>query len=129
MSESYHRVYDALSIELVKDYVPDSWIALVQVKSQYYKAMAHQLVGSGLVAGIDGRPLSLKTKETLTFMYSEDERTNGEPNFAGHSTGKPTKEKVSTIIDIRVPKNDAEQLQLGASIFCLIFCFCFSLTN
>ncbi|XP_045029029.1 rhophilin-2 isoform X1 [Daphnia magna] len=115
LSESYHRVYDALSIELVKDYVPDSWIALVQVKSQYYKAMAHQLVGSGLVAGIDGRPLSLKTKETLTFMYSEDERTNGEPNFAGHSTGKPTKEKVSTIIDIRVPKNDAEQLQLGLS--------------
>ncbi|EFX87285.1 hypothetical protein DAPPUDRAFT_43798, partial [Daphnia pulex] len=88
LSDSYQRVYEALSIELVKDYVPDSWIALVQVKSQYYEATAHQMVGSGLVASIDGRPLSLKTKETLTFI---------------------------TIIDIRVPKNGAEQLQLGLS--------------
>ena len=92
-------------MELVKDYVPDSWIALVQVKSQYYKAMAHQLVGSGFVACINGRPLSPKTKETLIFMYTD----------AGEApSSKPS--KVSTIIDIRVPKNDAEQLQLGNSL-------------
>lgn len=120
LSDSYQRVYEALSVELVKDYVPDSWIALVQVKSQYYKATAHQMVGSGLVAGIDGRPLSLKTKETLTFMYTEDERVSGGGGETRASTSnlnftssKPSKDKVSTIIDIRVPKNGAEQLQLG----------------
>jgi hypothetical protein len=118
LSDSYQRVYEALSVELVKDYVPDSWIALVQVKSQYYKATAHQMVGSGLVAGIDGRPLSLKTKETLTFMYTEDERATGDQTSAStsnlnFSASKPSKDKVSTIIDIRVPKNGAEQLQLG----------------
>ena len=120
LSDSYQRVYEALSVELVKDYVPDSWIALVQVKSQYYKATAHQMVGSGLVAGIDGRPLSLKTKETLTFMYTEDERVSGGGETRANSTSnlnftssKPSKDKVSTIIDIRVPKNGAEQLQLG----------------
>lgn len=119
MSESYQRVYEALSIELVKDYVPDSWIALVQVKSQYYEATAHQMVGSGLVASIDGRPLSLKTKETLTFMYTEDERASGGDANASStsnlnfSASKASKDKVSTIIDIRVPKNGAEQLQLG----------------
>lgn len=31
LSEGYRRVYDAMSIDVVKDYVPDSWIALVQV--------------------------------------------------------------------------------------------------
>ncbi|XP_046646786.1 rhophilin-2-like isoform X1 [Daphnia pulicaria] len=121
LSESYQRVYEALSIELVKDYVPDSWIALVQVKSQYYEATAHQMVGSGLVASIDGRPLSLKTKETLTFMYTEDERASGGDANASStsnlnfSASKASKDKVSTIIDIRVPKNGAEQLQLGLS--------------
>lgn len=99
-------MYEALSIELVKDYVPDSWIALVQVKSQYYKATAHQLVGAGLVTTIDGRHhLSPKTVETLSFMYSDDQTSETSP-----PSGKP---KVSTIIDIRVPANDNEQLQLG----------------
>lgn len=111
MSESYQRVYEALSIEVVKDYVPDSWIALVQVKSQYYKAMAHQLVGAGLVTTIDigsnrHHRLSAKTTETLTFMYSDDQASE---------TTSSSKPKVSTIIDIRVPKNHAEQLQLGRS--------------
>lgn len=77
------------------------------------------MVGSGLVASIDGRPLSLKTKETLTFMYTEDERASGGDANASStsnlnfSASKASKDKVSTIIDIRVPKNGAEQLQLG----------------
>jgi hypothetical protein len=52
-------------------------------------------------------------------MYTEDERASGGDANASStsnlnfSASKASKDKVSTIIDIRVPKNGAEQLQLG----------------
>ena len=72
LSESYRRVYEALVVDVVKDYVPESWVALVQVKSQYYEATAHRLVGAGLCFALK-LPVSEKTSETLSFMYSDDE--------------------------------------------------------
>jgi len=99
LSESYGRVYEAMSIELVKDYVPAPWIGLVQVKSQYYKGAAHQLVGRGLYQH-EGA-LDKKTQETLGFLYATDS-----PN---------QNVKISTIIDIRIPKDDIEKQQLGES--------------
>lgn len=107
LSESYRRVYDALVVDVVKDYVPESWIALVQVKCQYYEATAHRLVGAGLSFALRA-PLHEKTVETLSFMYSDDE-----PSPPG------SRSKVSTVIDIRVPKDDAERLQLGNHTFSL----------
>ena len=86
-----------MSIELVKDYVPAPWIGLVQVKSQYYKGAAHQLVGRGLYQH-EGA-LDKKTQETLGFLYATDS-----PN---------QNVKISTIIDIRIPKDDIEKQQLG----------------
>lgn len=116
LSESYKRVYDALSIELVKDYVPESWIALVQVKSQYYKATAHQCVGTGLSYGDDrGRPLSAKTIELLTFLYSDsdDSSTDSHHHHHHHNSSSSSSKSMSTVTDIRVPKDDVERLQLG----------------
>lgn len=110
LSEAYQRVYEALVVDLVKDYVPESWIALVQVKSQYYEAVAHRSVGSGLCFAKGA--LTGKTMETLSFMYCDDE-----PEPAG------SRPKVSTVIDIRVPKDDAERLQLGMYILFLFLSF------
>jgi len=77
------------------------------VKSQYYKAIGHQSAGSGLtLSGLGSRPLSDKTKETLLFMYNDAEVSTS--SAAAHSNAK-----INSIIDIRVPKNDAERLQLG----------------
>jgi len=98
LSESYQRVYEAMSIDLVKDYVPPPWIGLVQVKSQYYKGAAHQLVGRGLYH--HQGELGLETQETLGFLYADTTKSNV---------------KISTIIDIRVPKDDVERQQLGQS--------------
>ena len=80
-----------------------------QVKSQYYKAIAHQSAGSGLTflgVNFKGKPMSDKIKETLLFMYSDAEA-------ASTSAASNANSKVNTIIDIRVPKNDTERLQLG----------------
>ncbi len=77
------------------------------MKSQYYKAIGHQSAGSGLtLSGLGSRPLSDKTKETLLFMYNDAEVSTS--SAAAHSNAK-----INSIIDIRVPKNDAERLQLG----------------
>jgi len=114
-------VYDALSIELVKDYVPESWIALVQVKSQYYKATAHQCVGTGLSYGDDrGRPLSAKTIELLTFLYSDsdDSSTDSHHHHHHHISSSSSSKSMSTVTDIRVPKDDVERLQLGLTHLC-----------
>ena len=124
LSESYGRVYQAVIVELVKDYVPPPWVALIQVftwllkknfvinlatlsfiqvKREYYKACAHHLVGRGL--HLHRGPLSVKTQETLRFIYGVE--TDVKPE------SKKSTKQLSTIIDIRVPKDDAERQQLG----------------
>lgn len=96
LSESYQKVYEAVSVDLVKDYVPPPWIALVQVKREYYKASAHHFIGNGLHQ--HQGPLSKRTKETFSFLYAENNTKSS---------------KLNTIIDVRVPKDENERIQLG----------------
>ena len=99
LSESYERVYRAMGMDVVRDYVPAPWIALVQVKREYYQASAHHLVGRAL--HYHRGPLTAKTQEMLTFLYAVE------------SDSQTKSSKINAIIDIRVPKDDAERQQLG----------------
>uniref|UniRef100_A0AAR2IHC2 Rhophilin, Rho GTPase binding protein 1 n=1 Tax=Pygocentrus nattereri TaxID=42514 RepID=A0AAR2IHC2_PYGNA len=41
VSDVYSLVLQAMSVPLLKDYVPFSWISVVQVKTQHFRALAH----------------------------------------------------------------------------------------
>jgi hypothetical protein len=72
-------------------------------------------VGRGL--HLHRGPLSVKTQETLRFIYGVE--TDVKPD-----TKKSTKQ-LNTIIDIRVPKDDAERQQLGEKFHDFFFKFLF----
>ena len=81
VGEVYEKVFDAISQAPVKDYVPFSWVSLVQVKKEHYRALANFYAGLGLVdqTGELGR----RTRETLQFLH--DTR----PERAGSRTSRP----------------------------------------
>ncbi|XP_036438151.1 rhophilin-1 [Colossoma macropomum] len=41
VSDVYSLVLQAMSVPLLKDYVPFSWVSVVQVKTQHFRALAH----------------------------------------------------------------------------------------
>uniref|UniRef100_A0A4W4GZ06 Rhophilin, Rho GTPase binding protein 1 n=1 Tax=Electrophorus electricus TaxID=8005 RepID=A0A4W4GZ06_ELEEL len=41
VSDVYSLVMQAMSVPLLKDYVPFSWLSVVQVKTQHFRALAH----------------------------------------------------------------------------------------
>lgn len=43
------QVHAAMSVPIVRDYVPGSWVTLVHIKSLYYKGKAHQHVAESLL--------------------------------------------------------------------------------
>ena len=98
VSEVYEKVEEAISLPPVKEYVPFTWVSLVQVKREYYKALANYYVGVGL---LDHRyeDLENKTRETLQFLH--DIR----PEKAGGRTTRPS-----------VPESEDERLSLGERV-------------
>ena len=98
VSEVYEKVEEAISLPPVKEYVPFTWVSLVQVKREYYKALANYYVGVGL---LDHRyeDLENKTRETLQFLH--DIR----PEKASGRTTRPS-----------VPESEDERLSLGERV-------------
>lgn len=93
VSEVYSEVFKIISQPPVKDYVPFSWSALVHVKKEHYRSLAHYFIALGI---LDHKgEFSNKTLETLQFLHEEDE------------------DKAATLIEIRVPKNQNERRYLG----------------
>lgn len=90
VSEVYQQVHRVISQPPVKDYVPFSWISLLRVKAEHYRALAHHYVGVGLLdhAG----PLSAKTSRLLEFLHVKDQ---------------------DQMADLRPPQNTEEKRQLG----------------
>lgn len=78
--------------EPVKDYVPYSWISLVNVKRQHYGALSHGYCAKAILED-DG--LNANTKDILQFIH--------EPNSGD----------CKTQLDIKVPKDDYERKLLG----------------
>merc|ERR1711981_36922 len=67
VSEVYDKVYSVISQAPVKDYVPYSWVSLVQVKKEHYVALANFYVALGLLDH-EG-DLREKTAETLMYLH------------------------------------------------------------
>lgn len=91
LAECYNQVLQLLNHETVHDYVPYSWISLVQVKKEYYTGMAHYHVACGVLHK-EAAKMSQATKETLQFLHAAS---------------------MSTQLDIRLPKDDQERRLLG----------------
>lgn len=87
VGEVYDKVYHAISQQQVKDYVPFSWVSLIQVKREHYRALAHYYVAVGLLSHTGS--LDQRTRETLMFLHD-------------------TKES-----KLKVPESDAEKKYLG----------------
>ncbi|KAJ8307764.1 hypothetical protein KUTeg_014685 [Tegillarca granosa] len=49
VSQMYDDTHLLMSTEPVKDYIPYSWISMALVKSQYYKALAHDYMAFGIL--------------------------------------------------------------------------------
>lgn len=93
MADCYSQVYQLISHDSVRDYVPYSWTSLVQVKREYYTGMAHYHVASGVLHK-EAYKMSDTTKDTLLYLHAEP---------------------VSAQLDIRLPKDTGERRLLGKS--------------
>ena len=90
----YEKVHVIISDPPVKDYVPYSWVSLVQVKKEHYRALANFYVALGLLD--HDADVSEKTAETLQFLH--DVRTDK----AGDGANRPS-----------VPRSAEERKYLG----------------
>ncbi|RVE43978.1 hypothetical protein evm_011381 [Chilo suppressalis] len=66
LAHTYHQLYDKMQTEGVFSYVPYSWVSLVHVKTEFYKALAHQYCATGLL-NASSAP---RTRERLAALYS-----------------------------------------------------------
>jgi hypothetical protein len=98
VSEVYEKVFDAISQQPVKDYVPFSWVSLAQVKREHYKALANFYTALGLLEH-EG-DLERKARETLQFLH--DLRPVAGAAGAGQKAVRPA-----------VPETRGQRLLLG----------------
>ncbi|CAL4069714.1 unnamed protein product [Meganyctiphanes norvegica] len=73
VSQEYTQVLKSITAGSVKDYVPASWLALVRIKIEYYRGMAHFSVAEALLAPLtEGQELgrlSDKAREILQYLH------------------------------------------------------------
>lgn len=93
VSAVYSIVHKVMSNSSVKDYVPYSWISLLLVKSEHYRALAHHYAAVGLLE--HNGDISKETQTYLEFVHNNDANNS------------------ATCIDIKVPKTTEERKQLG----------------
>lgn len=93
LSQCYAGVYQYIDHESVRDYVPYSWISLIQIKREYFNGMAHYHAATGVLHK-EAAHMSPTTKDILQFLHSETSTTQ---------------------LNIRIPKDDAERRLLGKS--------------
>ena len=78
VSEVYEKVEEAINHPPVKEFLPFTWVSLVQVKREYYRALSHYYVGLGLV---DQGYLHLQagTRQTLLELQDLSRTTRSGP--------------------------------------------------
>ncbi|KAK4886002.1 hypothetical protein RN001_002273 [Aquatica leii] len=91
LSQCYGNVHQLITHETVRDYVPYSWVSLIQVKREYFNGMAHYYAAMGILHD-DAICMSAATKDILRFLHVES---------------------TSTQLTIRIPKDDVERRLLG----------------
>ncbi|KAF2899834.1 hypothetical protein ILUMI_06351 [Ignelater luminosus] len=91
LSHCYENVHQLITHETVRDYVPYSWISLVQIKREYFNGMAQYHAATGILHK-EAAHMSPTTKDILQFLHVET---------------------ASTQLNIRIPKDDVERRLLG----------------
>lgn len=66
LANTYRQLYEKMQTEGVFNYVPYSWVSLVHVKTEFYKALAHQYCATGLLHSQSAS----RTRERLNLLYS-----------------------------------------------------------
>ncbi|XP_042908259.1 rhophilin-2 [Parasteatoda tepidariorum] len=89
----YGSVYQIMNNSSVKDYVPFSWISLLQVKSEHYKALSHHYAAVGLLEHTG--EINKDVEAMLEYVHSKDTSNN------------------ITYMDVQVPRSQEERRQLG----------------
>ncbi|XP_045540551.1 rhophilin-2 [Papilio machaon] len=74
LAHVYKQLYDKMQTEGVFNYVPYSWVSLVHVKTEFYKALAHQYCGVALLQSPGPR-----AADRLAQLHAPD-RTQGSNN-------------------------------------------------
>ncbi|XP_075985201.1 GTP-Rho-binding protein rhophilin isoform X2 [Anticarsia gemmatalis] len=72
LAHTYRQLYDKMQSEGVFNYVPYSWVSLVHVKTEFYKALAHQYCATGLL----NMPPAQRSRERLAALYAPDTDRN-----------------------------------------------------
>ncbi|CAB3229330.1 unnamed protein product [Arctia plantaginis] len=72
LAHTYRQLYDKMQTEGVFNYVPYSWVSLVHVKTEFYKALAHQYCATGLL----NMPAAQRSRERLAALYAPDTDRN-----------------------------------------------------
>ncbi|XP_032524150.1 rhophilin-2 isoform X2 [Danaus plexippus] len=50
LADTYRQLYEKMQTEGVINYVPYSWVSLVHVKAEFYRAVSHEYCAAGLLA-------------------------------------------------------------------------------
>ncbi|KAM3956628.1 GTP-Rho-binding protein rhophilin [Aphomia sociella] len=72
LAHTYRQLYDKMQSEGVFNYVPYSWVSLVHVKTEFYKALAHQYCASGLL----NAPAGPHPRDRLAALYAPASATD-----------------------------------------------------
>uniref|UniRef100_A0A8C1B6Q1 Rhophilin, Rho GTPase binding protein 1 n=1 Tax=Cyprinus carpio carpio TaxID=630221 RepID=A0A8C1B6Q1_CYPCA len=81
VSDVYSLVLQAMSVPLLKDYVPFSWISMVQVKTHHFRALAHYYTAVAL-CDCPGELLNISVRpEKLNLHDPEDKRRLGKAHL------------------------------------------------
>ncbi|GFQ82768.1 rhophilin-2 [Trichonephila clavata] len=92
VSSVYRTVHKVMSCSSVKDYVPYSWISLLLVKSEHYRALGHHYAAVGLLE--HNGEIDKEVESYLEYVHCPDANNS------------------ATCIDIRVPHTTEERRQL-----------------
>ncbi|XP_048000941.1 rhophilin-2-B isoform X2 [Leguminivora glycinivorella] len=70
-AHTYTQLYQKMQTEGVFNYVPYSWVSLVHVKTEFYKALAHQYAALGLLHA-DSTP---RARQRVAALYTSSDRS------------------------------------------------------
>ncbi|XP_026728593.1 rhophilin-2 isoform X1 [Trichoplusia ni] len=79
LAHTYGQLYEKMQSEGVFNYVPYSWVSLVHVKTEFYKALAHQYCATGLL----NMPASGRTPSRLASLYDADTHLDNGSSMGG----------------------------------------------
>ncbi|CAH2056898.1 unnamed protein product, partial [Iphiclides podalirius] len=68
LAHVYRQLYDKMQTEGVFNYVPYSWVSLVHVKTEFYKALAHQYCGVALLHSAGGQ----RARDRIAALHAPD---------------------------------------------------------